>query len=74
MSVTLKLFTKKQITEVDQVLIDKSYKALHLVEKHLRGKSYFVGNQFSVADISLLAYTRLAGEAQLDLKKYWCCW
>ncbi len=64
------LFLKKSLSDVDPLLIEKSYKALDLMESHLRDKKFFVGEKFSVADIALVAYTRLADEAQLDLKKY----
>jgi glutathione S-transferase len=37
------------------------------MERLLQGKSYFVGNRLSVADIALLPYTRLAHEGGFDL-------
>ena len=33
----------------------------------LQGRSYFVGDTLTIADISLLAYTRLAGQGGFDL-------
>jgi len=44
--------------------------ALQLMEQHLSTRSYFVGKQFSIADISLYAYTHVADEGGFDLSSY----
>lgn len=46
------------------------YAALDVMEKHLTGRSFFVGEQYSIADIALYAYTHVAGEGGFDLAKY----
>ena len=46
------------------------YAALDVMEKHLTGRSFFVGEQYSIADIALYAYTHVAGEGEFDLAKY----
>ena len=38
------------------------------MERALTGRDWFVGAQLSVADIALLAYTRLAHEGGFDLE------
>ena len=43
--------------------------ALYFMEKSLAGKDWFAANTFSIADISLLAYTRFAAEGGFDLKE-----
>jgi glutathione S-transferase len=61
-------------TAVDRVaLADKhkgGYKALDAMERHLEGLTYFVGERYSLADISLYAYTHVAGEGDFDLGRY----
>ena len=46
------------------------YKALDAMEKHLTGREFFVGSRYSLADISLYAYTHVAGEGGFDLDRY----
>ena len=43
------------------------YDALGVMEEHLRGNDYLVGGRYSVADISLYAYTHVADEGGFDL-------
>ena len=45
-------------------LVDK---ALTFMEQTLNQRDFFVGDSLTVADIALLAYTRLAGEGGFDL-------
>lgn len=45
-------------------------KALGAMEKHLASRSFFVGERYSLADISLYAYTHVAGEGGFDLGRY----
>ena len=44
--------------------------ALALMEDHLRGRAWFAGAQFSVADIALYAYTHVAADGGFDLARY----
>ena len=44
--------------------------ALDAMERHLDGKSFLVGERYSIADISLYAYTHVADEAGFDLGPY----
>ncbi|NMP17605.1 glutathione S-transferase family protein [Thalassotalea sp. Y01] len=46
------------------------YKALDVMEKHLAQQVFFVDNQYSIADISLFAYTHVAHEGGFDLRPY----
>lgn len=46
------------------------HKALKVMEEHLTNKTYFVGNNISIADISLFAYTQVAHEGGFDLAGY----
>jgi glutathione S-transferase len=42
--------------------------ALKAMERHLRERTYFVGDRFTIADIALYAYTHVASEAGFDLE------
>lgn len=44
--------------------------ALKLMDEHLEGREWFVGEKVSLADICLFAYTHVAGEADFDLSRY----
>jgi glutathione S-transferase len=44
--------------------------ALTVMETHLTGRSYFVDERYSVADIALYAYTHVAEEGGLSLAPY----
>lgn len=46
------------------------YEALDIMEERLTLNDYFVGNQYTIADISLYAYTHMAEEGKFDLSKY----
>ena len=52
------------------------YRALDAMEAHLAGREYFVGTSYSIADISLYAYTHVAEEGEFDLGRYQaiCAW
>jgi glutathione S-transferase len=47
-----------------------SYRALDVMEMHLATRTYFVDEQYTIADIALYAYTHVADEANLDLGRY----
>jgi glutathione S-transferase len=44
--------------------------ALKLMDDHLNGRDWFVGDSISLADICLFAYTHVAGDADFDLSRY----
>jgi glutathione S-transferase len=44
--------------------------ALAMMEAHLQDAEFFVGDRYSIADISLYAYTHTAPEAGFDLHDY----
>ena len=46
------------------------YAALDAMEKHLAGREFLVGERYSVADISLYAYTHVAHEGGFELESY----
>jgi glutathione S-transferase len=56
--------------EIDPRLIAKGEAALDLMEHHLDGKDYFVGDALSLADIALYAYTQFAEEGGFSLESH----
>jgi glutathione S-transferase len=50
--------------------------ALDVMEKHLGGREFFVGERYSIADIALYAYTHVAADGGHDLTPYSsvCAW
>jgi glutathione S-transferase len=46
------------------------YIALDAMERHLDGRDFLVGGQYTLADISLYAYTHVAPEGGFDLERY----
>jgi len=46
------------------------YAALDAMERHLEGRSFLVADRYTVADISLYAYTHVADEGGFDLAPY----
>jgi glutathione S-transferase len=50
--------------------------ALSVMEEHLASRTFFVGEQYSIADIALYAYTHVAEEGGFDLSLYpaVCTW
>lgn len=50
--------------------MEGGYHALDVMETHLARHSFFVGERYSIADISLYAYTHVAGEGGFGLEPY----
>jgi glutathione S-transferase len=44
--------------------------ALKLMDEHLAEREWFVGDNTSLADVCLFAYTHVAGDADFDLERY----
>jgi glutathione S-transferase len=60
----------KPTDTLDPKLATRGYAALDQMEHHLAGARFLVADTFSLADIALLAYTRLAHEGGFDLGRY----
>jgi len=60
-----------QMTEERRAALEarqkRGYDALGVMEEHLERNDYFVGGRYSVADITLYAYTHVADEGGFDL-------
>ena len=63
-----------ELTEERQAALPQKrtlgYAALDVMEQHLTGRTFFVGERYSIADIALYAYTHVAHEGGFDLSHY----
>jgi len=50
--------------------MEEGYAALAVMERHLSGRSFFVGDALTIADIALYSHTHLAHEADLELTAF----
>jgi glutathione S-transferase len=66
----LKSYLKKSDNEIDPKLLERGLAALTTMEKRLAANAWIAGARFSVADISLVAYTRFADEGGFDLNAF----
>jgi glutathione S-transferase len=48
----------------------RGHDALGVMERHLDGRRFFVGERYGIADIALYAYTHVAEEGDFDLSGY----
>jgi glutathione S-transferase len=46
------------------------YRALDAMEAHLDGRTFFVGDRYTIADIALYGYTHVADEGGFELDRY----
>lgn len=65
-----KKYQKIPEDEIDPNLFDKGYQALRCMEETLQDAIWFVRGGFTLADIALVAYTRVAHEGGFDLLLY----
>ena len=63
-----------ELTDERRALVESKrepgYRALGVMEGHLKSRAFFVAERFSIADIALYAYTHVADEGGFDLGKY----
>src|ERR1700751_5950924 len=64
------VYLSKPASELDPDKVGRGYAALDRMEQHLAGTRFLVGEIFSLADVALLAYTRVAHEGGFDLARY----
>ncbi|MDO1559240.1 glutathione S-transferase family protein [Brevundimonas sp. 2R-24] len=65
-------FLNRPDAEIDPKLYERGSAALERLEAALQAGPYLVGDRISLADIALVAYTRVADEGGFDLAKYPC--
>jgi glutathione S-transferase len=65
-----KHYLGKPDDEIDRALLRKGRAALALMESHLKSHDFFPADTLTLADVALVAYTRLAPEGGFDLTPY----
>ncbi|CAN1535625.1 Gst Glutathione S-transferase [Rhabdaerophilaceae bacterium] len=61
------VYLGKAATDLDPEKVKRGNAALDFMDNRLATREFFVGEAFSIADIALLPYTRLAHEGGFDL-------
>ena len=64
------VYLGKSASELDPEKVKRGYAALARMDVQLAATSFLVGEMFSLADVALLAYTRVAHEGGFDLADY----
>jgi glutathione S-transferase len=64
------VYLGKDVSELDPEKVKRGYAALDRMEQHLATSRCIVGEAASLADVSLLDYTRVAHEGGFDLGRY----
>ena len=64
------VYLGKPVSDLDPDKVKRGYAALARMEQQLALTPFLVGGNLSLADVSLLAYTRLAHEGGFDLDGY----
>jgi glutathione S-transferase len=64
------VYLGKAISDLDPEKLKRGYFALVRMEHHLTASRFLVGDRLSLADVSLLAYTRVAHEGGFHLDGY----
>tara|TARA_R110000868_G_scaffold148833_3_gene370942 strand:- start:1071 stop:1754 length:684 start_codon:yes stop_codon:yes gene_type:complete len=65
-----KAFLKLPEDSIDPALMAKGRRALGVMEMRLLSRDFIVGDTMTLADIALVAYTRLADEGGFDLDEF----
>jgi len=63
-------YRKKAPEDLSPQLLERGNGALARMEQGLEGRDWLAGDSLSLADISLVAYTRMAGEGGFELADY----
>jgi glutathione S-transferase len=61
------VYLKRSLAQREHWRVERGEAALDLMERLLGRRGWFVGDSLTIADIALLAYTRLAHEGGFDL-------
>ena len=60
----------KPVAELEPRLVERGQAALQRLEDGLAASAYLVGERLSLADVALVAYTRMAGDGGFELADY----
>ena len=60
----------KPASEIDPGLVERGHRALARMEQQLGETPFMVGDALTLADVALVAYTRVAHEGDFDVGRY----
>jgi len=60
----------RAVADLDPKIVERGKDALRLLDEQLAGRAFLVGDALTLADIALVAYTRVAHEGGFDLRGY----
>jgi glutathione S-transferase len=60
----------KSLSELEPKIVERGNAALKLLDEALSDRAFLVADTLSLADLALVAYTRVAGEGGFDLARY----
>jgi glutathione S-transferase len=64
------VYLGRKASELDPEKVKRGMAALDHLERHLGQNRFMVGDAFTLADVALVAYTRLAHEGGFDMTRY----
>jgi glutathione S-transferase len=64
------VYLGRKVSELDPDKVKRGTDALDHLERHLAQSRFMVGDACSLADVALVAYTRLAHEGGFDMARY----
>jgi glutathione S-transferase len=64
------VYLGKPVSALDPNLLKRGHAALERMERHLASSRFMLGDAVSLADVALLAYTRVAPEGGFALDRY----
>ena len=64
------VYLGKAASELDPEKVRRGCAALDHMERHLAGHRFLIGEAFSLADVALAAYTRLAHQGGFEMERY----
>jgi glutathione S-transferase len=64
------VYLGRKASELDPEKVKRGMAALDHLERHLGQNRFMVGDAFTLADVALVAYTRLAHEGGFDITRY----
>ena len=63
-------YQNRPVADLDPQLVERGKAALQRLEDGLAATPFLVGDEVSLADVALVAYTRMAGDGGFDLGDY----
>jgi glutathione S-transferase len=60
----------RPVDEIEPGLMERGHRALARMEGQLQATPFLVGEALTLADVALVAYTRVAHEGDFDLGRY----